>query len=209
MTGSSPHSSSVLRLGDYRRVRWKNDGGWTWEILRGQLRPDAADAHEDDWDWRLSIASIDAAAPFSAFPGVDRELVLLSGNGLRLRFDDGRTQELAPPHGRTHFAGERQAVVELVDGPARAFNLMWKRETMDAQLWHRPLVGSMVLFVDPGECWAVHLVAGQACFADGSGLGEVLPGDTAVLRAHSARARHLVEGGGELLLARVFPHRPG
>ena len=188
MTGSSPQCSSVLRFGDYRRMRWKNGAGWTSEILRVPDR--------DDWDWRLSIAEIDADAPFSAFPGVDRELVLLDGNGLRLRFDDGAMHDLLPPHGRLRFAGERAAQGELLDGPTRDFNLMWKRDAVHAQLWHRPLVGTVVVFVEPGEAWAVHLLAGQARFADDSGLGALEAGDTGLLVADQARRPHLRGGGG-------------
>ncbi len=176
-------------------MRWKNGAGWTSEILRAPDR--------DDWDWRLSIAEIDADADFSAFPGVERELVLLDGNGLRLRFADGALHELRPPHGRLRFAGERVARGELLDGPTRDFNLMWKRGAVDAQLWHRPLVGTMVVFVAPGETWAVHLLAGQARFADDSGLGMLGTGDTAILAAGQDRRRHVLDGGGEVLLVRV------
>ena len=176
-------------------MRWKNGAGWTSEILRS---PDG-----DDWDWRLSIAEIEADAPFSAFPGVQRELVLLSGNGLRLRFDDGESHELMPPHDRLRFAGERAAFGELVDGPTRDFNLMWKREAVDAQLWHRPLVGTMVVFADPGETWALHQLAGQARFADDPGPGVIAAGDTAVLADDGGRRRYVLDGGGELLLVLI------
>ena len=196
MTLSSPPSSSVLRASGYARMRWKNGAGWTSEILRV---PDT-----DDWDWRLSIAEIETDAPFSAFPGVERELVLLSGNGLRLRFDDGASHELLPPHDKLRFAGERNAFGELVDGPTRDFNLMWRRDAVDARLLHRPLVGTVVLFVDPGETWIVHMLAGQARFVDGSGLGELGMGDTAVLPAvDGVRTRHALDGGGEALLIRM------
>jgi len=198
MTLSSPPSSCVLRASGYARMRWKNGAGWTSEILRV---PDT-----DDWDWRLSIAEIETDAPFSAFPGVERELVLLSGNGLRLRFDDGASHELLPPHDKLRFAGERNAFGELVDGPTRDFNLMWKRGAVDAQLWRRPLVGTVVLFVDPGETWIVHMLAGQARFVDGTGFGELGMGDTAVLPAiDGARTRHAIDGGGEALLIRISP----
>ena len=196
MTLSSPPSSCVLRASGYARMRWKNGAGWTSEILKVPA--------SDDWDWRLSIAEIEADAPFSAFPGVERELVLLSGNGLRLRFDDGAAHDLLPPHDRLRFAGERAAFGELIDGPTRDFNLMWKRDDVDAQLWRRPLVGTVVLFVDPGETWVVHMLAGQARFVDGSGLGELGLGDTAVLPAiDGARTRHALDGGGEALLIRI------
>lgn len=179
-------------------MRWKNGAGWTSEIIKV---PDA-----DDWDWRLSIAEIETDAPFSAFPGIERELVLLSGNGLRLRFDDGVSHDLLPPHDKVRFAGERSAFGELLDGPTRDFNLMWKRDAVDARLWHRPLVGTVVLFVDPGETWIMHMLAGQARFVDGSGLGELGIGDTAVLPAiDGARTRHAIDGGGEALLIRMSP----
>ncbi len=178
-------------------MRWKNGAGWTSEILKV---PDA-----ENWHWRLSIAEIESDAPFSAFPGVERELVLLSGNGLRLRFDDGDTHELLPPHARLRFAGERTAFGELIDGPTRDFNLMWQRDVVDARLWHRPLVGTMVVFVDAAESWAVYVLAGHARFADESGLGELGAGDTAVLASDGARRRFVLDGGGEVLLVRVRP----
>src|SRR4249919_3708055 len=200
MSESSPQSSLILRASGYARMRWKNGAGWTSEILKVH---DSDDRDTNDWNWRLSIAEIETDAPFSAFPGVERELVLLSGNGLRLRFDDGESHELLPPHDKLRFAGERAAFGELIDGPTRDFNLMWKRDVVDAQLWHRPLVGTMVLFVDIGETWAVHLLAGHARFADDSGLGELDLGDTAILKAGDARQRYVLDGGGEALLIRV------
>jgi environmental stress-induced protein Ves len=202
MSPSSPQSSLLLRASDYRRMRWKNGAGWTSEILKVH---GSDERDTNDWQWRLSIAEIESDAPFSAFPGVDRELVLLSGNGLRLHFDDGETHDLLPPHDKLRFAGERGAFGELIDGATRDFNLMWKRDAVDAQLWHRPLVGTMVLFVDPGDTWAVHVMAGQARFADDSALGELAPGDTAVLVAGDVRQRYVLDGGGELLLVLIRP----
>lgn len=194
MEHASPQSSCILRARDYARMRWKNGAGWTSEIVRQPAG--------DDWDWRLSIAEIEDDAPFSAFAGVERELVLLSGNGVRLRFDDGAVHELLPPHDKLRFAGERLLVGELVDGPTRDFNLMWKRDAIDATLWVRPLVGAMVLFVDAGETWALHLVAGHARFMEDSELGAMAAGDTALLRSDAGRRRFALDGGGEALLIR-------
>lgn len=194
--------SWVIPANEYRRERWRNQLGWTRQIHAAQLRGAVGG---DDWDWRLSIAEIERDAEFSSFPGIDRELVLLSGNGVRLRFDDGEVHELLPPHDRLRFAGERRLVGELIDGPTHDFNLMWRRDRVRATLWHRPLVGPMVVFADPGTTWVVHLIAGQASFDDESGLAPLAASDTAVFEAGDARLRHVIDGGGEALLIRIQP----
>ncbi len=189
--------SRVIPANEYRRVRWRNGQGWTREIhIEGAA---------EDWRWRLSIAEIEHDAAFSLFPGVERELMLLSGNGLRLRFDDGECVELNPPHDRHRFAGERPLTGELVDGITHDFNLMWRRDRTRAETWHRPLVGPMVIFVDPGSTWVVHLVAGQARFDVTSGLPALEAGDTALLEAGDDRRRYVLDGGGEALLIRLDP----
>ena len=190
--------SWVIPANEYRRERWRNGLGWTREI---HAQPATGDPGA--WAWRLSIAEIEHDAPFSAFPGIDRELVLLSGNGLRLRFDDGEVRDLQPPHDRMRFAGERAVTGELIDGPTQDFNLMWRRDLIETQLWHRPLVGPMVVFAEPGTVWAIHLLAGQARFADDSGLPDLAAADTALLQADGARLRHVLDGTGEALLIRL------
>lgn len=189
--------SRVVPANEYRRERWRNGAGWTREI--------AAEPAHGEWAWRLSIAEIEQDAPFSRFEGIDREIVLLSGNGVALHFDDGSVHALEPPHGRHRFAGEANVSGVLIDGATQDFNLMWRRDAIDAQLWHRPLVGPMVIFADPGTTWAVHLLAGQARFADDSGLPSLAAGDTALLQAGDTRLRHVLDGGGEVLLAQLRP----
>ena len=187
--------SQVIPANEYQRERWKNGAGWTRQIVRV---PDC-----DDWDWRLSIAEIERDAPFSLFPGVERELVLLQGNGLRLRFENGTTADLQPPHGRIRFAGEEVLSGELLDGPTHDFNLMWRRDRISAELLHRPLVGSMLFFTDPGTTWAIHLLAGQARFDAASELPALWAGDTALLVNATTRQRFVLQGGGELLAIRL------
>lgn len=189
----NPH---VIPAADYRRERWRNGLGWTREISRA--------GGESDWAWRMSIAEVDADAAFSRFPGVDREICLLSGNGVDLCFDDGAREGLEPPHGRHRFEGERVVRAALRDGPVQVCNLMWRRDRVGVRVWHRPLVGSMVLFAEVGDTWLLHLLAGQALFSGGSGLTGLSGGDTAVLCSNvDERARYALEGGGEALVARI------
>ena len=200
MSASVRPSLQLIPAHEYRRERWRNGFGWTREILRSpHSETDAGDA----WDWRMSIAEIEQDGPFSIFPGVERELILLHGNGLRLRFDDDDVHEIEPPHGRLRFAGERIASGELIDGPTHDFNLMWRRERIDAALWHRPLVGLMVLFVEPGEQWAVHVLSGHAQASDGADRATAAMGDTLLFSAAMTRARFALDGGGEVLVIRL------
>ena len=188
--------SRVIAANEYRRERWKNLRGWTREIVRVPDR--------DDWDWRLSIAEIEQDAPFSAFPGVERELVLMRGNGLRLRFEDGENRVLNPPHERLRFTGERAVAGELLDGPTHDFNLMWRRDAIAAELLLRPLVGPMLFFTEPGTSWAIHLLAGQARFDRASDLPALWAGDTALLMDDAEKRRYALEGGGELLAIKLI-----
>ncbi|RTE59166.1 HutD family protein [Xanthomonas citri pv. eucalyptorum] len=275
-------SSRVIPANEYRRERWRNQLGWTREILR---LGDTA-----QWALRLSIAEIEQDAAFSAFPGIDRELVLLRGSGMRLTFGSGdadvetetetetetgtsasasasasasgsagaranvstenaetetaadawkgmgsdasgaesvgehaavdgslsagervvanasrsRRVDLVPPYQRVRFAGEDAVEAVLLDGPTQDFNLMWRRDLLRTELLHRPLVGTMLFFADPGSAWAIHLLAGQASFGRDSGLPSLAAGDTAWLSA-ATRTRYVLDGGGELLAIRVSP----
>lgn len=192
---------TLLPSNAYRRVRWRNGGGWTREIacdVGSDALPGAA------WHWRLSIADIERDGAFSQFPEVDRECLLLRGDGLRLEVEGGPSDHLAQPFDRHRFAGEHAVHGVLTGGRVEVLNLMWRRETTNAETWRRPLVGSMIVFVDPGSCWLVHVLAGVAELGGPDG-GVLSAGDSACLRAGDERARYVIDGGGELWLARLSP----
>ena len=188
---------TLLPANEYQRVRWKNGQGWTREILR-------VPADQPDWDWRVSIAEVDQGGPFSVFDGCKRELVLLTGEGMRLNFDDGETVELLPPHGRHRFAGERGLSAELLAGPTQDFNLIWRRDRLNAELLHRPLVGPMLFFAVPSVSWLIHLISGQAYFKDQAQVPPLQAGDSALLQPLDGGVHRLIlDGDGEVLLARM------
>jgi environmental stress-induced protein Ves len=187
---------TLLPANEYRRERWRNGLGWTREILRHP-------ADGDTWDWRLSIAEVEKDGPFSAFPGCDRELVLLAGEGMRLRFEDGDSVTLLPPHARHRFAGERSLTAELLSGRTHDFNVIWRREAVDVAVLHRPLVGPMVFFPEAGVLWFAHLLSGQAVCRDQDRTVRMAQGDSALIHAPETGERTLLDGGGEVLLVRI------
>ena len=115
-------SSSIIRVGDCPSVPWKNGMGITREIA---IQPSGSNA--DTFLWRVSVAEVNNAAPFSSFPGLDRHIVLLDGAGFTMTLDDERTHALQTPFKPFAFTGEAKVAVELADGPTRDFNLMVRR----------------------------------------------------------------------------------
>jgi environmental stress-induced protein Ves len=109
---------------------WKNGGGVTREIV---CRPPGAGI--EGFDWRVSIAAIDRPGPFSAFPGVERTIVLLAGAGVRLHSRDGAIDHrLDLPLQPFAFAGEPALDCDLLGGGCTDFNLMSRRDRVRAGL---------------------------------------------------------------------------
>jgi environmental stress-induced protein Ves len=177
----------------WQRTRWKNDGGWTTEIAR---------SGGDDFRWRISIAEIERDGPFSSFPGVERDLLLLEGNGIELDIDDAPPRALTQRFGHVRFAGESKVDCRLVAGPTRDFNVMARRDAVRAEAIARPLVGSMVIFPERGVEWFVHVFAGNATArSDAESL--VLETSASLLADFRDGGNRLVlEGGGELVLVK-------
>jgi environmental stress-induced protein Ves len=190
---------TLLHATGYRRVRWKNDGGWTTEIAREPADP-------ADFRWRISIADIESDGPFSSFPGVARELMLLAGSGIELDIDDAPPLRLVERFQRVRFDGEARVECRLLAGPTRDFNVMTRRDAARAEVMGRPLVGSMVLFAEAGVVWLAHLVSGSAQARTGSDVAAIGVGDTLRIDFDSrGEGRVVIEGGGEIVLVKLMP----
>lgn len=109
---------TVMRAASYPRTEWKNGSGNTQEIAR-----DAGQAM-DDFGWRLSIAGIEQAAGFSRFPGYQRIITVLQGQGMTLSIDGATTEPLLPGDPFA-FSGDSEATCELLEGAIRDLNLIY------------------------------------------------------------------------------------
>lgn len=176
-------------------VRWRNGAGVTREIL--SVGEDIA------FDWRASIARVDASGPFSAFPGYRRWSCLLDGGPLTLGFPDGSALAL-DPRMRVHaYPGAPAPVGELAGTFATVFNLIAADDQFEVQLLPRPLVGSMVLFDQALTDWLVFLVSGQAELRLGDSRHWLGPQHAMLLQGEGSGARAVLDGGGEVVLARL------
>jgi len=107
---------------------WKNGGGSTREIMSW---PPGAGL--DAFDWRVSIATIAASGPFSVFAGVDRSIMLLEGDGVRLQAE-GFDHRLDQPHEPFAFSGDAKVDCTLLGGESTDFNVMTRRARGRAEL---------------------------------------------------------------------------
>ncbi len=67
-------SLRVLRASERQALPWKNGGGVTREVI---AHPPGSDLTH--FEWRVSIAEIHGAGPFSRFPGIERRMAVLEG----------------------------------------------------------------------------------------------------------------------------------
>lgn len=160
-------TTTLIRGADLVAAPWKNGGGVTREV--GAF-PEGAGL--DAFTWRVSIADVAQAGPFSRFAGIDRTLVLLSGAGMLLDETDDtddtgahavKTHALTQPLDIAQFAGEARIDARLVDGATRDFNLMVRRGAAvgETEVWRgatqRTLSADVVLLFCAGDSVSVTL----------------------------------------------------
>ncbi|EHK56329.1 HutD family protein [Allomesorhizobium alhagi] len=112
----------IIRAADCRRMPWKNGGGETLEIA---ISPEGAGL--DDFDWRLSMARVEAEGPFSLFAGVDRTLAILEGEGLVLTVGRRKPVRLTDRSAPFSFPADEATSSSLIAGPITDLNMMTRR----------------------------------------------------------------------------------
>jgi environmental stress-induced protein Ves len=112
----------ILRAKDHRRMRWKNGLGETTEIA---VSPEGASL--DAFDWRVSMAQVAADGPFSAFPGIDRTLCVLDGEGIVLAIAGRPEVTLTRASEPFSFPADAETAGRLVKGKIADLNVMTRR----------------------------------------------------------------------------------
>jgi len=114
---------TVISPDQYKQIPWKNGKGITTELAISE------NGTLDNFDWRLSIASVVENGDFSDFSGYWRNLVLISGNGITLKHSkdsnvqiDKLTQQLQI----SSFDGASKTYGGLCDGKIEDFNVITK-----------------------------------------------------------------------------------
>ena len=135
-------------------VSWKNGGGTTRTLV---VEP--AGAGLDDFLWRISMAEIHASGSFSAFPGIERTILLWHGEGVVLRSPAWPEHALTGLYQPFGFGGEEDVTCELVGGSTVDLNLMVRRGVARTTIH---IQKTEILFADPGDDIIVICAAGSA-----------------------------------------------
>ncbi len=136
----------LLKTDDYRSMPWKNGLGVTCQIIRHPAEENVP------FHWRVSMAEVSENGPFSTFPGYRRLINTLEGEGLRLTVD-GRKSGPLTQYQPFVFEGESPVESELLAGPIRDFNLIYRRDLCRVRFQWLKLDEPQVLFTQ-----AAHII---------------------------------------------------
>jgi environmental stress-induced protein Ves len=154
-------------------VPWKNGGGLTREVA---VHPEGSGF--DDFDWRLSIAEVRAGGPFSAFPGIERHMAVLSGR-LVLSVADSEPLILSPDSPPLRFAGEVAVIAQAPPEPVTDLNLMTRRGRCTGRLARRSSATAGLLA--PAAHTTVLIALGELTLAAGSAKWQLAALDAALI----------------------------
>ncbi|SFB24785.1 hypothetical protein SAMN04515620_13020 [Collimonas sp. OK607] len=156
---------------------WKNGGGITREIIRCP-----ANSSLDNFEWRISVATVSTAGRFSIFPGVDRSLALTEGGELLISHD-ARQFTLTPEAPIFEFAGEETVGSSLLAGAVTDFNVMTRRRLHTHKL-HRFAFAGTLCAPHLGHTSLLYIVKGAPhILLPKSGVVQLAPGDAVLLTA--------------------------
>jgi hypothetical protein len=154
---------------------WKNGGGVTTEIA---IHPEGTELSGAGFIWRVSIAEVAIDGPFSRFPGYDRHIMTIAGNGMRLAAAGHGAIDLSRRFVPQEFSGDWDVDGRLIDGPVRDFNLMVARERAKGTLAVEQM-SARKRYAAGGDTLLLHVL-------EGDGMAEarvIAEGDTLILSA--------------------------
>lgn len=154
-----------VRLGpdDYRTMPWANGRGSTLEYV--------AETRDGALCWRVSKATVAENGPFSPLPGIDRTIMLVSGPGFRLDFENEASRDVRQRFHPVPFSGDWQTSASGVVAPCEDLNVMTRRGMAEASVGiHRgpaeTAAGDRSFFLCFEGVWTVKSGTGEYRLAD-------------------------------------------
>ncbi|MCY0905548.1 HutD family protein [Arthrobacter sp. H14-L1] len=114
----------VIRYSQLSPERWANGDG----VTRTLAAQKAADG--DGCLWRISIAEVSTAGPFSAMPGIDRIVTVIDGELLLLEVDG--SEHLLEKYRPFRFSGDSSTSASLPTGNVMDLGVLARRRNIKA-----------------------------------------------------------------------------
>jgi environmental stress-induced protein Ves len=140
----------LLRHAELPISRWRNGAGRKADVVGGP-------------GWSIGFAWLEEAADFSHYPGHDRTITLLRGNGFALDFAEGPPLLVDRPQVPSRFDGGRACRCRLLDGPCLVVNAV-----SDRALYRHSVE---IRVPQPGDTGFAVLLSGSAILPDGVTAG--------------------------------------
>lgn len=135
----------TLQIDAIAEESWKNGGGTTRLLAAGE-------------GWRVSLATVLCDGPFSRYPGVRRDSVIVAGGGVQL--SHGKEVVRLRPHVLATYSGAVLWNAHLEGAPAQVLNVMTEQDVADASVcigqrlpFERAPGTLLVLPVRCSACW--------------------------------------------------------
>ncbi len=122
------HMIEIIQPTQFKTVLWKNGKGETIEMAinsGGTL---------EDFDWRLSMASVVEDGVFSNFTGYTRNLILIAGDGINLQHNDNKIDRLTKLLDIATFDGGNKTVGNLHSNEITDFNVIARTAMFNTKL---------------------------------------------------------------------------
>lgn len=155
----------ILKKEHFRQMPWKNGQGVTQEI---DVFPVGSDYTKGDFHWRLSSAEVNADTTFSRFPGYDRHLIVLSGDGLRLN------QHSLLPLQVHSFQGEDVIQCSLLGGGVVDLGIIYRRDLYTCEMKIVTFAHSEKIFFGDGIHYLKSLTAPIRVNSDSLNTDDIL-----------------------------------
>jgi len=190
----TPDHLGVVRFAELTAVPWRNGGGVTRQVVS------AGGSGSQDFDWRISIADVNEPGPFSSFPGVDRIITVVEGEGMDLVIDG--VEHVLGLHEPLSFDGASQTSCSRLAGPLRDLNVMTRNDRLSATVAIRDLSETRPIAIASSQVLVLLTGSAVVVGADGSRA------ELRLLDAVCPSGEHvrLVEGSGRAAVVRIENH---
>ncbi|WP_273726667.1 HutD family protein [Brucella gallinifaecis] len=178
----------VLRNADHKRMPWKNGGGVTVEIA---IHP--KEESVDNFDWRISTATVANDGAFSVFAGIDRTLSVLQGNGILLDVEGVETtltRETAP----FAFAADASSGARLIDGRITDLNVMTRRGRFTHHV-ERIAIDDSQIIAPEDSTMLIFCAEGNFDLKTANGIAQIGPQDCLILSKNERVSLELIGKG--------------